>query len=195
MNKGYNLAYCRVSSLDQNEERQIKALEKYNIDKFYIDKASGKDRNRPKLKEILEFARKGDTIYISELSRLGRSVIDLLEIIQELQERGINLISNKESIDISTGTGKLMITMLGAIAEYERTLILERQREGIKAAQARGVYKGRQKVTVDKEQFEALLKQYNSREINKVKFAAALNISRPTLDRLLREEKDKNNEL
>lgn len=125
------VAYVRVSTAEQNEDRQIRALEKYNIEKWFIEKISGKDANRPKLQEMLDFVREGDVIYVHDLSRMARSTFDLLKISKLLQEKGANLVSNKESVDTTTPAGKLMFTMVGAIAEFERDVILERQREGI----------------------------------------------------------------
>lgn len=109
-------------------------MKRYDIEKWFIEKVSGKDTNRPKLKEMLNFAREGDTIHIHDFSRLARSTKDLLNIVELLNEKGITLISNKENIDTSTPTGKLMLTMIGAINEFERTNLLERQREGIAIA-------------------------------------------------------------
>ena len=129
-----NIAYVRVSSLDQNEQRQNEALQKHNIDKWFTEKISGKNTNRPELQAMLEFVREGDTIYIHDFSRLARSTKDLLEIAEQLNNKGVDLVSNKENIDTSTPTGKLMLTMLGAIAEFERQNLLERQREGIEIA-------------------------------------------------------------
>lgn len=140
------IAYIRVSSIDQNEKRQIEAMQRYNIEKWFIEKVSGKDTNRPKLKEMLDFAREGDTIHIHDFSRLARSTKDLLDIVELLNNKGITLISNKENIDSSTPTGKLMLTMIGAINEFERTNLLERQREGIAIAKRDGKYKGRKAV-------------------------------------------------
>ena len=128
------IAYVRVSTVEQNESRQIEALEKYGIEKWFTEKVSAKDTNRPKLKEMLEFAREGDTIYIHDFSRLARSTKDLLEIVETLKAKGIHLVSNKENIDTSTPTGKLMLTMIAAINEFERSNLLERQREGIAIA-------------------------------------------------------------
>lgn len=136
------IAYIRVSSIDQNEQRQIEAMQRYNIEKWFIEKVSGKDTNRPKLKEMLDFAREGDTIHIHDFSRLARSTKDLLDIVELLNSKGITLISNKENIDSSTPTGKLMLTMIGAINEFERTNLLERQKEGIAIAKREGKYKG-----------------------------------------------------
>lgn len=185
-----NIAYVRVSTVEQNEDRQVKALEKHNIDKWYIEKVSAKDTNRPKLQEMLEFAREGDTVYIHDFSRLARSTKDLLDLIEHMQDKGIHLVSNKENIDTSTPTGKLMVTMIGAINEFERANLLERQREGIAIAKAKGKYKGRKEIEIDKEFIEGY-KRYMNREITKVQLAQELEISRPTLDKLIKEYKVK----
>lgn len=138
---------------------------------------------------MLEFAREVDTIYIHDFSRLARSTRDLLDIMEQLQAKGINLISNKESIDTSTPTGKLMITMISALNEFERTNLLERQREGIAIAKRNGVYSGRKPFKSDK--FDDLYCQYTKREINKTEFAKLLGASRPTLDKLIKEHENK----
>lgn len=141
-----NIGYVRVSTVDQNEERQVQALQKHTIEKWFIDKVSGKSMDRPELNNMLEFAREGDTIYIHSLDRLARSTKMLLEIVDKLEFKGIHLVSNKESINTSTATGKLMLTMIGAIAEFERANLLERQREGIAIAKLKGKYKGRKRI-------------------------------------------------
>ena len=125
------IAYVRVSTVEQNETRQIEALKRYGIEKWFTEKVSGKNTNRPQLQQMLEFAREGDTIYIHDFSRLARSTRDLLDITERLQEKGIHLVSNKKNIDTSTPTGKLLFVIVSAIAEFERTNLLERQREGI----------------------------------------------------------------
>lgn len=183
------IAYVRVSTVEQNEARQIEALEKYGIEKWFTEKVSAKDANRPQLQQMLDFAREGDTIYIHDFSRLARSTKDLLDITEQLQENGIHLVSNKESIDTSTPTGKLMLTMIAAINEFERTNLLERQKEGIAIAKRNGVYSGRKPFKSDK--FEGLYSQYIGREINKSEFAKLLEVSRPTLDKLIREYENK----
>ena len=180
-----NIAYVRVSSVDQNEARQLEALKKYDIEEWFTEKISGKNTNRPQLQEMIKFARKGDTIYIHDFSRLARSTKDLLDIVEQLTEKGIHLVSNKESIDTSTPQGKLMLTMIGAIYEFERTNLLERQREGIAIAKRNGVYKGRK--ATDIPDFNIHYQRYMNREISKSKLAAELNISRPTLDKLIME--------
>ena len=174
------IAYIRVSSIDQNEQRQVEAMRRYNI-----EKVSAKDTNRPKLQELLEFVREGDTVHIHDFSRLARSTKDLLDIVELLNHKGVILVSNKENIDTSTPTGKLMLTMIGAINEFERTNLLERQREGIAIAKREGKYKGRKATTIPN--FETHYRRYMSREISKAQLAKELNISRPTLDKLIAE--------
>ena len=142
------IAYVRVSSADQNEARQVEALKKYDIEKWFVEKVSGKDMNRPELQRLLEFAREGDTVYVKDFSRLARSTKDLLELVERFKEKNIHLVSLKENLDTSTATGKLMLTMIAAINEFERENILERQREGIALAKQRGAYKGRKAVQV-----------------------------------------------
>lgn len=179
------IAYVRVSTVEQNEARQVEALKKYGIDKWFTEKVSAKDTNRPQLQAMLEFAREGDTLYIHDFSRLARSTSDLLKMVELLQNKCVHLVSNKESIDTSTPTGKLMLTMLGAIYEFERTNLLERQREGVAIAKTQGKYKGRKEIKID--DFGTQYQKYLNRELSKVQLAKALHISRPTLDKLIRE--------
>lgn len=182
-----NIAYVRVSTVEQNEQRQIQGLEKYNIDKWFKEKVSAKDINRPKLQEMLEFAREGDNIYIWDFSRLARSTKDLLELVELIQEKKINLISVKENLDTSTPTGRLMLSMIGAINQFERENLLERQREGIAIAKAKGKYKGRKEISI--ENFKEYYEKYMRREVSKSGLAKELNISRPTLDKLIKNYK------
>ncbi len=189
-----NIAYVRVSTVEQNEARQIEALQKYNIEKWFTEKVSGKDTNRPKLKEMLDFARENDTIYIHDFSRLARSTKDLLEIVEELNKKGITLISNKENLDTSTATGKLMLTMIAAINEFERQNLLERQKEGIAIAKREGKFKGGQVKRIDDNKFEEAYTKYLHREITKSQMAKDLGISRPTLDKLIKEKFNSVNE-
>ena len=181
-----NVAYIRVSTVEQNEARQLEAMKDKNIEKYFTEKVSAKNSNRPKLKEMLDFVREGDTIYIHDFSRLARNTEDLLEIVNQLNEKGVHLVSNKENLDTSTPTGKLLLTMIGAIAQFERENLLERQKEGIKIAKEQGKFKGGQPKAIDKELFDELKEQYNRRQINKVQFAKQLGVSRPTLDKLLK---------
>ena len=144
---------------------------------------------------MLDYVREGDTVYIHDFSRLARSTKDLLEIVETLNKKGVHLVSNKENIDSSTPTGKLMLTMIGAIAEFERQNLLERQKEGIAVQKELDKsrkpedkkYKGRKAVVIDEEQFEKEYSRYQKREINKTELAKILEVSRPTLDKLIKE--------
>ena len=182
------IAYVRVSTIEQNEERQIEGLQKHNIDRWFVEKVSGKDTNRTELQTMLDVAKAGDTIYVHDFSRLARSTKDLLAIVEMLTEREINLVSNKENIDTSTPAGKLMLTVLAAIYEFERTNMLERQAEGIEIAKRENKYAncGRKKTEVTDE-YEQLIRQYVDGKITKVQLAVMMNVSRPTLNRILNE--------
>ena len=129
------IGYVRVSTVEQHEERQIIELkEKANVERIYKDKLSGKNTERPQLRAMIDFAREGDTIYVSEFSRLARSTKDLLNIIQDLREKGVQVISLKENFDTSTPAGELAMTVFAAIATFERKIMLQRQAEGIAVA-------------------------------------------------------------
>lgn len=172
-----NIAYIRVSTIDQNEARQKEALQNYNIDKWYIEKISGKNTDRPEFKNMMDYIREGDTIYIKDFSRLSRSTSDLLNIIETLEKRKITLISLKENIDTSTPTGKLMLTMIGAINEFERTNLLERQKEGIEIAKNQGKYKGR-KAIEKPENWEQVYILYLKKEITALDAMKKLNLKK-----------------
>lgn len=176
------VAYVRVSTVEQNEARQREALAARGIDKWFIEKASGKNTNRPEFQKMLDWVREGDTIYIHDLSRIARSTKDLLDLLDVLREKGVALVSDKESIDTSTATGKLLVTMVAAINEFERANLLERQREGIAIAKREGKYKGRKAVTVS--DLPRHYDRWQRREVSKAALARELGISRPTLDRL-----------
>ena len=187
LNAMSNVAYVRVSTIEQNEQRQVEGLTKYNIDKWFTEKVSAKDTNRPQLKAMLDYVREGDTIYIHDFSRLARSTKDLLEIVEGLNAKGVHLVSNKENIDTSTPTGKLMLTMIGAIAEFERQNLLDRQAEGIAIAKREGKYKGRKAIEIEDKAFKEQYNRYATREISKSELAKVLNVSRPTLDKMIKE--------
>jgi len=185
-----NIAYIRCSSIDQNTARQEEALGKYSIDKWFTEKVSAKDTNRPQLQSMLDFAREGDIIHIHDFSRLARSTADLLNIVEKLQAKGIHLVSNKEQIDTSTPTGRLMLTMIGAINEFERANLLERQREGIAIAVKEGKYKGRKKIDFPAD-WEVVYKQYKHREMSANNAMATLGLKRNTFYKLLKEHEGK----
>ena len=184
------VGYVRVSTVEQNEGRQLVTMKKYNAEKLFIEKISAKDTKRPQLQAMVDFVREGDTIVIHDFSRLARSTKDLLELVELFNSKGVKLISNKENIDSSTPTGKLMLTMIGAINEFERANLLERQREGIALAKKEGKYKGRKEVKVDN--FGYHYNRYLTRQVNKSQLAKELEVSRPTLDKLINEFKGAN---
>lgn len=177
--------YIRVSSIEQNEARQVEAMKGYDIEKSFIEKVSAKDTKRPKLQEMLDYVREGDTVYVLDFSRLARSTKDLLDIVEFLDKKGVHLVSIKENLDTSTPTGRLLLTMIAAINEFERANLLERQREGIAIAKKEGKYKG-SKAKVIKD-FDSHYDRYMKREVSKVQLAKELKISRPTLDKLIKE--------
>ena len=181
-----NIAYVRVSTVDQNEGRQLEGLKNYGIDKWFTEKVSAKDTNRPQLAAMIDFAREGDTIFVWDFSRLSRSVKDLLEIVEKLQSKKVFLRSIKENLDTSTPTGKLMLTMIGAINEFERANLLERQREGIALAKEEGKYKGRKKIEFP-EKWEEVYKKWKGREITGNKAMEILNLKRNTFYNLIKE--------
>lgn len=180
-------AYVRVSTVEQNEERQIEGLQKHGIDEWFIEKVSGKSMDRPELQRLLGKLQEGDTLYVHDFSRLARSTKDLLEMVDIMNEKKVTLVSNKEMVDTSTPTGRLMITVFAAIYEFERVNMLERQAEGIEIAKREGKYAncGRKSKEVDPEQFLECLDMYQKKEITKIEFARILGVSRPTLDKLL----------
>ena len=190
MEKGKNIAYVRVSTVEQNEARQREALKAFNIDKWFVEKASGKDAKRPVLQEMLEYIREDDIVYVEEFSRLGRSTADLLATVQKIEDSGAKFVSLKENFDTKTPAGKLQMTMMAGIAEFERAMILERQREGIAIAKREGKYKGRKAVFVPN--IGEYYQKYMTRQGTKTSIATELGISRTTLDKLFKEyENDK----
>lgn len=181
-----NLAYVRVSTREQNESRQMVSLERFGIEKWFVEKVSASTAERPKLQEMLEFARAGDVIYVHDFSRLARNTADLLRIIEQLGVKEVTLISATENFDTSSATGKLMLTMLAAINEFERNILLERQREGIEQAKLRGVYHGRPKIPIP-DNFGYILEKIDDGTLTRTKAAALLGISRITLRNMMAE--------
>ncbi len=142
---GQRIGYVRVSSFDQNPERQ---LEQIQVDKVFTDKASGKDTRRPELERLLAFVREGDTVVVHSMDRLARNLDDLRRLVQGLTQRGVRIEFLKEHLTFTgedSPMANLMLSVMGAFAEFERALIRERQREGIALAKQRGAYRGRKK--------------------------------------------------
>ena len=147
--KNYTFGYARVSTEQQNLDRQLDALRQYGVDIIYNEKITGTKRDRPELEKLLDRMTEGDTVVIESLSRLGRSTKDLIELTELFQSKGVHLVSMKERIDTSTSTGKLLFTLMSAIAQFERDVIADRTREGLKSARARGRTGGRPKTDPD----------------------------------------------
>jgi DNA invertase Pin-like site-specific DNA recombinase len=184
MTKGQRVGYVRVSSLDQNVERQ---LDEVQLDRTFTDKASGKDTNRPQLVAALEYLRDGDALFVHSMDRLARNAEDLLRIVRELTSRGVSVEFVKNRLTFSGKSepmGKLMLTMLAAFGEFERELIRERQREGIAIAKAKGVYKGRKKALAPDQQRELVALARSG--MPKAELARSYGISRETVYQYLR---------
>ncbi len=171
------IGYIRVSTEEQNEARQVEML-KSECDKIYIEKASGKDRNRPELEEMLSYARDGDYIVVESYSRLARNVLDLLNIVEEMEKKNIKFISKKENIDTSTPTGKLMLNIFASLSQFEREQLKERQKEGIAIAKANGKYTGRKALVLDEEEFKNYIDEIETNKIKITDVCKKLKISR-----------------
>ena len=159
------VGYVRCSTLEQNEARQLKMMEEQKVERVFVDKASGKNTDRKEFKEMMAFVRDGDTLIVESISRIARNTRDLLTIILNLTDKGVEFVSLKENIDTTTPHGRFMLTVFGALAELERESILERQREGIEIAKAEGKYKGRKPVAVDEAKFRAECARWRAGEI------------------------------
>ena len=157
--------YVRCSTVEQNEARQLKMAEEQKAEKIFIDKASGKNTDRAAFKEMMAFIREGDIVVVESISRIARNTRDLLAIVSELTEKGVEFVSLKESIDTTTPQGRFMLTVFGALAELERENILERQREGIEIAKSEGKYKGRKPVEFDTAAFKRVCARWRAGEI------------------------------
>ena len=136
------IGYVRVTTQEQNTARQEVLMKDLGVTEVYIDRMSGKSSDRPELKKLMEYVRKGDTVIVESISRFARNTRDLLELVEQLTAKGVEFVSKKEAIDTTTPSGKFMLTIFGAVAELEREYILQRQKEGIAIAKANGIYKG-----------------------------------------------------
>ncbi|CAM5568251.1 MULTISPECIES: recombinase family protein [Burkholderiales] len=184
--KGQRIGYVRVSSFDQNPERQ---LEQSQVDKVFTDKASGKDTRRPRLDTLLTFVREGDTVVVHSMDRLARNLDDLRRLVQMLTKRGVRIEFVKECLTFTgedSPMANLMLSVMGAFAEFERALIRERQREGIALAKQRGAYRGRKKA-LSPERAAELRQRANAGE-QKAKLAREFGVSRETLYQYLRTD-------
>jgi DNA invertase Pin-like site-specific DNA recombinase len=182
---GQRIGYIRVSTLDQHVDRQLEGIE---VDKTFIDKASGKDTKRPQLALLMSFARAGDTVVVHSMDRLARNLDDLRRMVHTLTGRGVRIEFVKEHLAFTgddSPMASLLLSVMGAFAEFERALIHERQREGIALAKQRGAYTGRKKSL--SQAVVAELRQRLTTGMSKAQVARELRISRQTLYQYLRE--------
>ena len=185
--KGQLVGYTRVSTLDQNTERQLEGMK---LVKVFTDKASGKDTKRPQLQAVLEYLREGDTLVVHSMDRLGRNMLDLLQTIKSLNDRGVAVQFVKEHLTFAgedAPMSKLQLGILAAVAEFERSLIRERQREGIAIAKKKGVYKGRKRALSAEQAKAVVAKDKANGSRGRAALARELGISRETLYQYLRQ--------
>jgi Site-specific recombinases, DNA invertase Pin homologs len=183
------IAYIRVSAINQNTDWQEIALKAIGIDKFFSEKISGKNTDRPELKKMLEYVREGDTLYIESISRLARSTRDLLQIVEQLCQKNVDLVSLKENIDTNTPQGKFMLTVFAALAELERENTLQRQAEGIAAAKLKGKHLGRPRA-VYPDNWDMIYKDWKADKITAVQAMKALRLTKSTFYKLVRKLKE-----
>ncbi len=182
---GQKVGYIRVSSAEQNTERQLDGI---TLDKIFTDKISGKSTDRPQLQEMLRFVREGDHLFVHSMDRLARNLVDLRQMVQELTNRGVKVIFVKESLTFNgddTAMSVLLLSVMGAVAEFERAIIRERQAEGIRIAKIKGVYKGR-RASLTNVQVEEV-RQKVAAGVPKAKVAREYKCSRETLYKYLRQ--------
>ncbi|MGN0679810.1 MAG: recombinase family protein, partial [Oscillospiraceae bacterium] len=179
--KNFTFGYARVSTEQQNLDRQLDMLRNYGVDHIYNEKMTGTKRNRPELEKLLERLTEGDTVVVESLSRLGRSTKDLIWLMETFNEKGVNLVSLKESIDTTTSTGKLLFTLMSALAQFERDVLADRTREGLAAARARGRMGGRP--CIDDTIIRKAIKLYNTRQYSLKEIEELTGVKRSTLYR------------
>ncbi len=182
--------YARVSTHDQNLDLQIDALKQYGVDQIFQEKMTGTRRERPQLDEMLKYLRKGDTVVVWKLDRIGRSTKHLVDLINEFGEKGINFVSLKDGIDTSTATGKLVFTIFAGLAEFERDMISERTKAGLESARARGRNGGRPRKDEDK--VKLALKMYDSKQYSITEITKATGVSKTTLYRYIKKRNNAN---
>jgi DNA invertase Pin-like site-specific DNA recombinase len=178
------IGYARVSTEQQNLDRQIDALHEYGVDELFTEKMTGTKQNRPELDKVRLKARAGDTVVVESLSRLGRSTKDLLSLVDEFDKAGIQLVSLKEKIDTKTPTGTLLLTVLSAMCQFERDLTVQRTNEGLQAARARGRKGGRPRA--DSKAVDKAVKLYRAQTHSIKEITTISGISQATLYRALK---------
>ena len=180
------IGYIRVSTIEQETARQEELLKSYSLDKVFEEKASGKNTERPELKKMLEYLREDDILYVESISRLSRSIRDLLSIVDTLNEKSVQLVVIKENIDTTTPQGRFVLSIFAALSELEREQILQRQKEGIAIAKAQGKYIGKQFKRIDEEVFLKSFKKWEAGDITARKFAELIGLTPNSLYRRIR---------
>lgn len=181
------VGYIRVSTQEQNTARQEVIMKELNVDKVFIDKATGKNTARTGLQKLLAFVRDGDVVVTESYSRIARNTKDLLNIVEELESKGVGFISTKENVDTNTPTGRLLLTIFAGLSQFERECLLSRQAEGIAIAKENGVYKGRKPIKVDEAKFKKLYIEWKDNKITAVHFYTTLGLSASTFYRKIAE--------
>lgn len=181
------IGYVRVSTQEQNTARQEMLMQELGVEQLYIDKASGKNIDRPELKKMLTYVRQGDTVIVESISRFARNTRDLLGLVEQLMAKQAEFVSRKEAIDTTTPTGKFMLTIFGAVAELERKYILQRQREGIAIAKKAGKYTGRKPISHPK--FQEVTELWKRGEITAVEAMRRLDMKPSTFYRKVKMAK------
>ncbi|MCC8075487.1 MAG: recombinase family protein [Clostridiales bacterium] len=181
------IGYIRISSADQNTARQEVLMQDLGVELIFIDRMSGKTRNRPELNRMLEFMRERDTVIVESISRFARNTRDLLELMDQLQRKNVEFVSKKEAIDTTTPTGRFMMTVFGAVAELEREYILQRQQEGIAIAKRNGIYKGRR--PIERPEFDEVVSRWRRKELTATEAMKRLNMTKSTFYRRVQTEK------
>ena len=175
--------YLRVSTQEQNLDRQRKLAKDEKAEKIFEEKASGKNTERPQLQNMLDFCREGDTVCVESISRLARSTRDLLNIVDKLNKKEVGFVSYKENIDTNTPQGRFVLTIFAALAELEREQTLQRQKEGIAIAKAQGKYLGRQPIKIDEDKFKKSYRDWKDKKITARIFMNRLNLKPNTFYR------------
>jgi len=186
-NKEMKCFYIRCSSEEQNTARQEVAAKEWGAEKVFIEKASGKDRNREELKKMMDYVREGDVCAVCDFSRIARNTRDLLNIVEELKQKGVSFVSLKESVDTNTPQGQFILTVFGALYQLEREAILQRQAEGIAVAKAQNKYKGKQKTAIDEKKMRAVCAEWREGTITAVEAQKRMGLKPNTFYRRVKE--------
>ena len=185
------IGYVRCSTEEQNEARQMEMMKEHRVEKIFTDKQSGKNTDRKQFHEMMAFVREGDTLITESISRIARNTKDLLNIVEQLEEKHVKFVSLKENIDTSTPEGRFLLTVFGAVAQLERESMIERQREGIAIAKREGKYTGRKPINIDQKYFEKVYSQWKNGEFKAVDAQRILGLKASTFYRKVREYEER----